>query len=143
MFDYRQAGPRRRHGHARAGQLLERRNVIEDVKASCVGGNDQIVVAWVDGHIHNRKWRQPKPQVLPGDSLIERMSNFSMATGDFKIFSGTLEAVTTTSFPKTVCVANATCSCEPSAFTSTSCGAKPTEVNNKVKGSFCFVLKVK
>ena len=33
-------------------------------------------------------------------SLMARISNFSIATGDFKMLSGTFDAVTTTSFPQ-------------------------------------------
>src|SRR6476469_6751945 len=69
------------------------------------------------------------------------ISSFSMATGERRIFSGTRDADTTTSLPKTTLVDNATFNCELILVTSTSSGAKPTELNKSVKGSFCLVLK--
>src|SRR6188508_347152 len=74
---------------------------------------------------------------------MARMSNFSIATGDFKMLSGTFDAVTTTAVPNTACVANATCTFDPSDFTSNSCGWKPTEENTNVNGNLVFVRKTK
>src|SRR5262252_3538317 len=71
------------------------------------------------------------------------MSSFSIATGDFKMLSATREAVTTTSFPNTVCVERATCKFEPRVLTSSSCALNPTEVKTSVNGSLVFVLKTK
>src|SRR4030095_312845 len=66
-----------------------------------------------------------------------------MATGDLNILSGTFDAVTTTAVPNTACVANATCTFDPSDFTSNSCGSKPTDENTNVKGNFVFVRNTK
>src|SRR6476620_11700742 len=64
-----------------------------------------------------------------------------MATGERRILSGTRDADTTTSLPKTTLVDKATFNCELILVTSTSSGAKPTELNKSVKGSFCLVRK--
>src|SRR3954453_22135712 len=65
-----------------------------------------------------------------------------MATGDFKIFSGTRDAVTTTSFPSTVCVTKATDNLELILFTTNSCSSNPTDEKISVSGNLLFVLSL-
>ncbi len=74
---------------------------------------------------------------------MARISSFSIATGDLRIFSATRDAVTTTSLPSTtVCVVNSMSSFESRLVISYSCGSNPIEVKISLNGNFNLVLNL-
>ena len=71
------------------------------------------------------------------------MSSLSIATGDLRMLSATRDAVTTTSFPNTVCVVSSMSSFESSPVISYSCCSNPIEENISLKGNLSLVLYLK